>query len=68
MPKINENCWAKVTDGRKSWVRKMNELGKQGYKPVWQSYKESLDEQIFSAYFYKEVFISKEEFQSYQKD
>ena len=61
MPKINENCFVKCMDGRTNWVKKMNELGKQEFKPVWQTYTESDDEQVFSAYFYREVFISKKE-------
>jgi hypothetical protein len=67
MPKINENCWVKVLDGRTCWVRKMNELGSQGWRIIWQTYKESEDEQNFSAYFYREKFIDKATFEANQK-
>jgi hypothetical protein len=68
MAKINENCWAKCSDGRRNWVKKMNTLGSQGWRIIWQSYKESEDEQTFSAYFYREKFISKAEFEENQKE
>jgi len=62
MAHINENCWAKILTGRTDWIKKMNELGKEGWIAVWQTYKESEDGMCFEAYFYRRVFVSKQEF------
>ena len=63
MVHIYEKTFAKVTGTRDEWIEKMNELGNAGWSVVWETYKESNDLTVFEAYFYRKMFVTKQQFE-----
>lgn len=59
MPFISQYHFIETIQGRKAFLRLMNETAKEGWKPVWNSKVENPDEGYFSIYLYRKCKVDK---------